>query len=697
MDIFETCQTINDNLRTDNQVLARNGLIQLLDFHFHNKIQYSELVNHLIRETGLYPYLQPASSSWQDRFAYDAFKVNVGKKTATLHREQSYLLKRLLDGENIAVSAPTSFGKSFIIDAFISIKKPVNVVIIVPTIALTDETRRRLFKKFSDEYKIITTSDVVLADKNIFIFPQERAINYVNTIETIDILIVDEFYKASSFFDEERAPALLRAIIKLGEKAKQKYFLAPNISEIVDNVFTKGMVFLEMLDCHTVYLEKHELYREIGKNDEKKSRFLLDILGNTSSKTLIYAGTYSEIDRVSNLLIEHLPILEKPLLTHFADWLGKNYDVNWNLINLTRRGAGIHNGRLHRSLSQIQIKLFEESRGLDKIISTSSIIEGVNTSAENIIIWRNRNGSSKLNDFTYKNIIGRGGRMFKHFIGQIYLLESPPETEATQLEIPFPDIILGGIDEVSDSDKLSKEQISKIISFKEEMNDLLGEDSFKTLVKENSFQISDFDFIKGIANDMKAKPSEWNGLSYLNSDNVNNWDRLLYRIIVLQPGNWDTQYSKFVAFIKTLSENWTKTIPELLDELSEYDIGINEFFTLERNVSFKFASLANDVNELQKIILHNNQDISSFVSKLSHVFLPSVVYQLEEYCLPRMLSKKLHYYGVIDFFEEGLTLHQSIEILNKTGLNKILDEKFLEPFEKYILKYFYDGITLESV
>jgi hypothetical protein len=317
MDIFEKCRSINKSLIAGNHFDARNELIKLLDYHFQNKFPYSKLVNHLIRETGLYPYLQVDTSSWQDRFAYDAFKVDIGKKRATLHREQSYLLKRLIGGENIAVSAPTSFGKSFIIDAFISIKKPSNVVIIVPTIALTDETRRRLFKKFSDEYKIITTSDVEVADKNIFIFPQERAISYVNALKSIDILIVDEFYKASSYFDKERAPALLRAIIKLGQKAKQKYFLAPNISEIVDNVFTKDMIFLEMLNYHTVFLEKYELYQQIGKDDEKKTQKLLDILKNTSSKTLIYAGTYSQIDNVTNILIENTSPLEKrPLLSY---------------------------------------------------------------------------------------------------------------------------------------------------------------------------------------------------------------------------------------------------------------------------------------------------------------------------------------------------------------------------------------------
>jgi reverse gyrase len=49
-----------------------------------------------------------------------------------------------MSGKNLAIIAPTSFGKSFIIDAFIALKQPKNTAIIVPTIALTDETRRRL-------------------------------------------------------------------------------------------------------------------------------------------------------------------------------------------------------------------------------------------------------------------------------------------------------------------------------------------------------------------------------------------------------------------------------------------------------------------------------------------------------------------------------------------------------------------------
>ena len=126
------------------------------------------------------------------------------------------------------------------------------------------------------------------------------------------------------------------------------------------------------------------------------------------------------------------------MLSDFSVWLATNYHPNWKLTALVKRGVGIHTGQLHRSLSQIQVRLFEEEKGgLQTLVSTSSIIEGVNTSAENVIVWSNRNGKLKLNDFTYRNIIGRGGRMFRHFVGNIYILEEPPSPADTQIGVDF--------------------------------------------------------------------------------------------------------------------------------------------------------------------------------------------------------------------------------------------------------------------
>lgn len=691
--IFEQCQTINELLIADKENDARQELIKLLDFHESNKIEYTPLINHLIRETGLFPYLEPETSNWEERFVYDVFKVDVGEsEPLTLHREQSLLLKQLLEGKNIAVSAPTSFGKSFVIDAFIKIKKPKNVLIIVPTIALTDETRRRLYKKFASEYKIITTTEVEPAEKNIFIFPQERAINYLNKVERFDIMIIDEFYKASKNFDKERSPSLIKAIIQLGSKSDQRYFLAPNISSLGENPFTKEMDFIK-LDFNTVFLDVKELYKEIGKDEEKKTEKLIEILKAQDTKSLIYAGTYSNIDILSNIINIRFEEKNSELLNNFSKWLSKNYSYNWSLTNSVKRGTGIHNGRLHRSLSQIQIKLFEEKDGLNNIISTSSIIEGVNTSAENVILWMNKNGRSGLNDFTYRNIIGRGGRMFRHFIGKIYILDKPPTSEQTQLDLPFPEEILGGLDSENDSGVLTKEQVAKIQYYQEEMSNILGVDIYKKLKDEGVFQSSDSEFIKAIAIDMASNPDEWNGLSYLNSSNRDKWDNSIYRIINLKPGYWETKSSTFVAFIKVLRDNWFKSIPELLKLLEPHNVGIDDFFKLERNVSFKFSSLVKDVNTLQKEILKSKKyDISPFVAYVSHAFLPSVVFQLEEYGLPRMISKKIQESKLINFYDSNLTIHKTIEIFNELGIETIKEKVNLDEFDKYILNYFYDGI-----
>jgi len=696
--IFDRCHIINELLIDNKENQARQELIKLLDYHNTNELSYNPLVNHLIRETGLFPYIEPETSSWEERFIYNAFKVDVGaEKPLTLHREQSLLLKSLLEGRNIAVSAPTSFGKSFVIDAYIKIKKPSNVLIIVPTLALTDETRRRLYKKFAHEYKIITTSDVELSDKNIFIFPQERAMNYINTVKSFDIMIVDEFYKASSKFDKERSPSLIRAMIKLGAKSNQKYYLAPNITSLDSNPFTEDMEFVR-LDFNTVFLEKHELYNQINNNEEKSEK-LLEILHINNGKSLIYAGTYSNIDSLTNLFLDRYEPVNNKLLDLFADWLAKNYDVNWSLTKLISREIGVHNGRLHRSLSQIQVKLFEEETGIRNLISTSSIIEGVNTSAENVIIWRNRKGSAKLDDFTYKNIIGRGGRMFKHFIGKIYILEEPPEECQTQLDIPFPDEILGDLDETKYEGLLTKEQVAKLKIYDDEMAELIGVQVYDELKSESAFQSSNSELIKAIAIDLTTNPNDWNGLYYLNEFKPEDWDRLLYKIIKLQPGNWDIRYKTFVEFIKIMAHNWSKSIPALLKELEDYDVGIDKFFLLERNVTYKFSALLNDLNTLQKRILKEKQyDISKFIKWCSHAFLPKVVFQLEEYGLPRMISKKLHESEVIDFYDTELTIHSVIEQFNEIGKEIIVERtNDLDEFDRYILDYFFDGIKVTSV
>ena len=694
MDIFETCQLVNELIVGGEEHAARDELIKLLAKVESDGLSYSPVVNRLIRDVGLFPYMETSTATWEDRYVFEVFKADVGgDEPITLHREQSRLLNALLSGKNIAVSAPTSFGKSFVIDAFIAIKNPKTVVILVPTIALADETRRRLQRKFGRSYKIITTSNQSLDERNIFVFPQERAIGYMNALEHIDILIVDEFYKASASFDKERSAALVRSIIRLGSISSQRYFLAPNIAGLSESTLTKGMEFLR-LDFNTVFLERADLYRDIGKDEGKKSKALLGVLSANSGKTLIYAGTYTNIKRVANLLMNSRKPLRRELLDHFQSWLAINYDANWELTKLVSKGAGIHNGQLHRSLSQIQIRLFEEKAGLEQIISTSSIIEGVNTSAQNVILWSNKNGQARIDDFTYKNIIGRGGRMFHHFVGKVFILEEPPPEAPTQLELAIPEELLGSLDANDINLDFTSDQLDAIHAYQGRLRNVVGADNLAYFQASDVFQSSNASLILRIAQSVSAEPTAWNGLRNLNSSDTNRWDRLLYKLIQLQPGVWETGWSKYVAFVKVLAGNWRKTIPELLEELSVQDIGIEEFFRLERNTTFKLASLLGDVCTIYNRLNQGREiELAPALSKLAHAFLPSVVYQLEEYGVPRMVSRKIHAAGVLDLENSAVDIRgvlQEFRALGIGSLQKAVGD--LDDFDNYILRYFYEGI-----
>jgi len=693
MNIFEKCHEINMLINV-NEEHARNEVILLLDMISREGMESIPIVNKLVRDVGLYPYIQESTSDWQERYVCMAFSEEIGGgQTRILHREQSRLLGDLLSGASVAVSAPTSFGKSFVIDSFISIRNPNTVVIIVPTIALMDETRRRISSKFSNQYKIITSPEQSLAESNILIFPQERAPSYFDKLKSIDLLIIDEFYKASKDFDKERSPALIRAIFKFSEIAKQRYFLAPNIDELKDTSITKGMSFLK-LDFNTVFLEKKDFSREIGRDELKKANTLRSILDKYPGKTLVYAGTYSNITLLSNLFIDHYPDKNSPLLVLFHEWLSKNYSHNWSLTHLSKKGIGVHNGRLHRSLSQIQIRLFEEENGLNCMISTSSIIEGVNTSAQNVILWSNKNGRAKINDFTYKNIIGRGGRMFRHFVGNIFILEAPPVATGTQLRLDIPDEVLGILEGETEKLNLTSEQVARIIAYKEELIGIIGEENHDYIINNERFASSDTGAILSMAKDVAGDSGAWNGITMMNSATLDSCDRILYKLIKLKPGGWGLEYRKVVAFVKVLTGNWNKTMHELLDELDEFDIDIDGFFQLERTVSYQMSSLIADIEILYNRISGLKEiDLSPAVSNFSNSFLPLLVCHLEEYGLPRMISRKLQNSGSFDFERQDVEIHEVLQELSEIGAEGLAANcKEIDEFDKYILNYFYEGI-----
>ncbi|MCC4610960.1 hypothetical protein LL963_02425 [Xanthomonas campestris pv. esculenti] len=693
MDYFESLSEVNDLIESGREADARDSLIHLLDAIKKRREQYSPPLNHLIRKVGLFPYLKEESSHWEDRLVLEAFKADVGDvSTKPLHREQSLLLSKLVAGESVAVSAPTSFGKSFVIDAFIAISAPKSVLIIVPTIALMDEARRRLQRKFGATYQIITTTDASEPQERvIYIFPQERAIAYSSRIKDLDLLVVDEFYKASPGFDKARSPSLIRAILRFSKIAKQRYFLAPNISELKENPLTKGMEFLK-LDFNTVALRVHDLSPQLD-SIESKSQALKDLLADQAKKCLIYAGSHAQVKLIAGVLENSLKGRGSLLLADFSDWLKANYSDDWLLARLVQKGVGLHNGQLHRALSQIQVRMFDEVDGINVLVSTSSIIEGVNTSAERVIVWNNKNGSSKLTPFDYKNILGRSGRMFRHFVGDVYVLEQPPAVQDQQLDLALPDALFG-MEEVDHlREEFSESQRVAADKYVADFDEIFEFAAVRKMQSDGLLQTSNSSQIAKMFKEARNNSQSWRGLAFLNSDDVRKWDGALYLAINLDSAGWESKFRDVVAFVKVASSGWSRTIPQQLRLLHKDGIDISDYFRLERAMSFRLSSLLGDMNAIHaRLNPHRGFDISKFVFRMSHAFLPPVVYQLEELGLPRMISRKIHDAKFIDLTSEDVTLSTAVNSIKRDAL-EIERAVLLGVFERYVFEYFIEGVS----
>lgn len=429
------------NKRPIGQELIIRALDALPLFKMH-----TNLLQTLIRSAGLYPYLPKyfPELSPEKRFAVDIFKSNFDENFI-FHAMQARVFNLLLSGKNVVLSAPTSMGKSAIIDGLIAENKFNNIVIVVPTIALIDETRRRIKHRFGNAYQIIHHGlQKKRREKVIYIFTQER-VNERDDLNDIDLFIIDEFYKLSDIKDElsrPRAFALNIALSKLLMISKQFYMIGPYIDSLQGmSILNREFTFIPS-DFKTVAVNVHTY--DIKPNDiHRKNIELKKICDTYKGQTIIYSKSSSSITKIIQFL-SSLDIFKHPNFISQADsttleyyqWLEKHYGKDWTCTKALCLGIGIHHGALPRAIQQKTVDLFND-RKIRFLLCTSTMIEGVNTSAENIIIYDNRNGTPKIDSFTHKNISGRAGRMGQYLVGNVFCLEELLEHESQVVSLPI--------------------------------------------------------------------------------------------------------------------------------------------------------------------------------------------------------------------------------------------------------------------
>ncbi|OGO89326.1 MAG: hypothetical protein A2Y24_04180 [Clostridiales bacterium GWE2_32_10] len=370
---------------------------------------------------------------------YNAFAHSEIDENISMHPEQIEILNQIKNNDALIISAPTSFGKTFCIFEYIAKNYPQNIVLIVPTLALVDEYLKKIIKKYANvfsRYKIHTNiNDETQYNfnlHNIFVLTHDRVVQETSyaLIERIDLLVIDEVYKLEKDSANDRVLVLNLAYYHLAEKASKYILLAPFIKDIEDRSELAKKPRLYKSNYSPVVNEVivNEIVRETDRNQECNR--ILSELGQ-DDKTLIYFPTVTGIYKYVNEILDNEKDIEinDSNITQFIDWAKDEVHEKWYLIRALEKGYLVHNGQLPIGTRLFQMDLYEKSEEYNKMLCTSTLLEGVNTTAKNIIITKPSRSNPKellpkpFTAFDFYNLVGRTGRLYKHFLGTAYYLK----------------------------------------------------------------------------------------------------------------------------------------------------------------------------------------------------------------------------------------------------------------------------------
>jgi len=423
-----------------------------------------------------------------DKFNADYFKdsfsafENFSKSFYTLDsgtiltKDQKRLFNTFQKTKRLVVSAPTSFGKSRIVPEIIIANSYNNVAIVLPTIALLNETYIS-FKnnpKFSAYHLINSLSQPLGKSKNILILTPEKMDMFLdeNPDFKFDFFVMDEIYKIQD--DPERKQIFTHCLYRLSKVTPYYYLIGPYFEGFSKKFLQRTKTEFIKFDTEIVQKEVYRFHEldsggslkigdDVIKKCKGKSVNLRRLVEKISDQTFVYVGN----KRTAESLAFHLAEKRNNVVNNeLIEYIQENIADDWSLAKSLKKGVSFHHSAIPRYIQREIVDTFNDQHsGLDVIICTPTLIEGINTSAKNVIIYdNNKGGKTQLSSLDVKNIKGRAGRFLIHFVGRVITLEKVDESSVSEI-IDF---------SYFDNDNLSSEENVQV-----EKSDLEGQNLIK--------------------------------------------------------------------------------------------------------------------------------------------------------------------------------------------------------------------------
>ena len=407
------------------------------------------------------------------------YDVAIGKRKFILTKFQMDIWNSMESEKLIGISAPTSAGKSFVILLKLLEKLKRNnfdIIYIVPTLSLVNQVVGD-FNKYIKELEIdnckisSTYEENNDNDNSVFVLTQEKTINIFsdekNKFQKNTILVVDEIQNIERIKDDndERSKVLYDTLNELRNKKniKQVVLSGPRINKIDETATAlfgckakrissydspvlnltysiseteKGYKFKQYCALHNspivIDITNNNIIKGYGKKlyDDKFLEYLNTLLSNLSkNQNIIFAPNASTARKIACSINNKNNINGK--IKDLINYYKKTVNEDYSLCKTLENGATYHHGKLPHHVRRTIEKAMQENWITD-IICTTTLLQGINLPAQNIIIRnpnlyvkkdKDKDKNIELTNYEMANLRGRAGRLLKDFIGRTFVLD----------------------------------------------------------------------------------------------------------------------------------------------------------------------------------------------------------------------------------------------------------------------------------
>lgn len=461
MDRLSFFNLANEIIINDN----REKAIEIICKYIKNE-DFKDIISILIDAFQLYGYIEEIHN-YDNMFLYDSFDIKLhsydGKLIRHLNNGQLSLIKAISENEKLLISAPTSFGKTTLILEYLvnNVSNLNSIIFILPTKSLIEELYIKLLKinkeiDFFEKYNI-TLNILRKSGKTIRILTPEKFLNYYeyNGLYNVDFIVMDEVYKIENDGRQldgsvvDNRSYKFRKVLELisntnikvvalspytyeKEDSMKEYMSKYNIMEINRNIKYVYHEY-ENLSTAIAYSKYFKCAKPLVKNYKtipQKVSLILEKM--TANKNIMYISDISkgldifQLIQNKDLSFLNLNVKEKSRYEVFIKHLEETYNLEggeeWYIISALKRGIGIYISSMPRYVKKEIIKLYD-SGIINCLFVTTAFVEGVNCTAENIIITSGCTARNiTLNDMSLLNISGRAGRFGKKYVGKVIFI-----------------------------------------------------------------------------------------------------------------------------------------------------------------------------------------------------------------------------------------------------------------------------------